>query len=190
MSKKKYILEYFSELKRTIDILSIEKLEKVINLILRAYEEKRQIFIFGNGGSGSTASHFSCDMNKGVSYGLRKRFKVLCLNDNVPIILAYANDISYTDIFVEQLKNFINPKDLVIGISGSGNSKNVLKAIRYANKNGAKTIGLSGFDGGKLVKIAQVAFIAPINDMQKVEDIHLMICHIIMQIANKVIKHE
>jgi len=185
---KEAILNYFNELKKVIDHIPIQKFEEIVEVMLAAYQQEKQIFIMGNGGSASTASHFACDINKGVSFGLKKRFKVICLNDNVPTVLAYANDISYEDIFVEQLKNFLKPGDLVIGISGSGNSGNVLKAIDYANENRAKTIGLTGFDGGRLAKLAQVSLIVPINDMQKVEDIHLILTHLIMRILSEKIK--
>ncbi len=182
---KEFALHYLAELEDAIKSLDIDKLEKVISLISWAYERGHQIFIMGNGGSGSTASHFACDINKGIGFGLERRFKVICLNDNIPTILAYANDNSYEDIFVEQLKNFLNPDDIVIGISGSGNSENVLRAVRYANENGAKAIGLTGFDGGKLAKLAQTTFVVPVNDMQKVEDIHLILTHMIMHILYK-----
>ncbi len=182
---KEFTLRYLNELEDAIRSLAIDKLEKVISLISRAHERGHQIFIMGNGGSGSTASHFACDMNKGISFGLERRLKVICLNDNMPTILAYANDNSYEDIFVEQLKNFLNTDDIVIGISGSGNSENVLKAVRYANENGAKTIGLTGFDGGKLAKLAQTPIVVSVNDMQKIEDIHLILTHMIMQILYK-----
>jgi len=182
---KDFSLDYLNEIKSVLSDLPLEKFEEVVNLILNAYVEERQIFIMGNGGSGSTASHFACDINKGVCFGLNKRFKVICLNDNIPTMLAYANDVSYADIFVEQLKNFLKPNDLVIGISGSGNSENVLRAIRYANENGAYTIGFTGFDGGKLVTLAHASLVVPANDMQKVEDVHLILTHMLMQIAHK-----
>lgn len=182
---KELALKYLAELKDTIDSLPLEEFEEVVNLILRAYEGGHQIFIMGNGGSGSTASHFACDINKGACLGLEKRFGVICLNDNVPTMLAYANDNSYEDIFVEQLKNFLKPDDLVIGISSSGNSKNVLKAIEYANKKGARTLGLTGFDGGKLAGLAKLPLVIKINDMQKVEDIHLILTHMVMQVVYK-----
>jgi len=174
--------KYLSELKEVIDRLPLGKLAEVVDLMLTAYDQNQQIFICGNGGSGSTASHFACDINKGVSLGLEKRFKVICLNDNLPIILAYANDKSHDDIFTEQLKNFLAPKDLVIGISGSGNSRNVIKALQYSNENRANSIALTGFDGGKLAGIAKTSLVVPIDDMQKVEDIHLILSHMIMQI--------
>ena len=182
---KEFALKYLAELKRVVDSISLERYEEIVNIILDAYERECSIFVMGNGGSGSTASHFTCDINKGVSFGLEKRFKVICLNDNIPIMLAYANDNSYEDIFVEQLKNFLKPDDVVIGISGSGNSKNVLKAVEHANKEGARTIGLTGFEGGKLADLAKVSLVTRIDDIQKVEDIHLIIIHMIMQIVYK-----
>jgi len=144
----------------------------------------------GNGGSAATASHFVCDINKGVSLKLQKKFKVLCLNDNIPIMLAYANDISYDSVFIEQLKNFIGNDDLVIGISGSGNSKNILNAIEYANKIGARTFGIIGCDGGKLKDIAQRSLIVRSFDMQKIEDCHMILAHLTMQYFSKKFKKE
>jgi len=182
---KKLALKYLVELKKVLETISLERFEEMVNIMLEAYEGRHTIFIMGNGGSGATASHFACDINKGTCLDLKKKFKVICLNDNMPTMLAYANDISYEDMFVEQLKNFLKSDDLVIGISASGNSKNVLKAIKYANKKGARTIGLTGFDGGELANLAKLSLVIKINDMQKVEDTHLIINHMIMQIVYK-----
>ena len=182
---KGFVLNYLSELKETLETLPLDRFEEMVNLILGAYEDGRLIFVMGNGGSGATASHFACDINKGTCFDLEKRFKVICLNDNVPIMLAYSNDVSYEDVFVEQLKNFMEPDDVVIGISGSGNSENVLRAVEYAGRKCAKTIGLAGFDGGKLVGMVDVPVVVKAGDMQKVEDIHLILTHMIMQIVYK-----
>ncbi len=179
---KAKIENYCSRLKKTLDALDTENIVNAVNVIRRAFIEGRQIFIMGNGGSAATSSHIACDLNKGASADLGRKFKVICLNDNMPTILATANDLSYEDIFVEQLKNFLRPSDVVVGISGSGNSKNVLKAIEYANQNGGITIGLCGYDGGKLKKVSQHSIHIAINDMQISEDIHLIIGHIMMQI--------
>jgi D-sedoheptulose 7-phosphate isomerase len=184
---KKYIFKYLTELKTAVDVITWESVEGIISLILSAYKNKKQIFVFGNGGSGAAASHFTCDLNKGTCFKTKKKFKVICLNDNMPSILAYANDISYSGIFAAQLKNYLNPGDLVIGISVSGNSENVLKAIQYANSKKAKTIALTGFDGGRLVKLSKVAFVAPTKDMQQVEDIHSILLHIIMKAVDALI---
>jgi D-sedoheptulose 7-phosphate isomerase len=135
----------------------------------------------GNGGSASTASHFACDINKGCCLDLPKKFKMICLNDNLPSIMALANDIDYRSVFVEQLKNFFESGDLVIGISGSGNSENVLNAVQYARQNGGTTVGFSGYSGGKLAEMVDTAFVARVDDMQKVEDLHMILVHMIMQ---------
>lgn len=176
------ILIYLNRLQETIKRLDREEINKFINMLLDARDADKQIFIMGNGGSASTASHFCCDFNKGSSYGFNKRFKFICLNDNVPGMMAYANDVSYDDVFVEQLKNFFNPGDYVIGISGSGNSKNVLKAIEYANNNGGVTIGLTGFSGGKLKQMCTHSVNMNVDDMQISEDLHMMMDHLSMKV--------
>lgn len=173
--------DYFSGLKNVLDGLDTASLERVASVLTAARKGNKRIFVMGNGGSGATASHFACDVNKGASGGKKKRFKIFCLNDNVPTIMAYANDCSYSSIFVEQLKNFLEPRDVVIGISSSGNSVNVLKAIEYSNRVGARTIGLAGFSGGRLAKISVDSIIVPSCDVQKIEDAHLVIVHVLMQ---------
>lgn len=176
------ILTYLNRLQETIKRLDKNEINQFINMLLEARDTDKQIFIMGNGGSASTASHFCCDFNKGSSYGFAKRFKFICLNDNVPGMMAYANDVSYDEIFVEQLKNFFNPGDYVIGISGSGNSKNVLKAIEYANANEGITIGLTGFNGGKLKQICAHSVNMNVDDMQISEDLHMMMDHLSMKV--------
>jgi D-sedoheptulose 7-phosphate isomerase len=172
---------YFRKLSGAIDGLDYGQWDEAVELVRRAWEEDRFIYTFGNGGSGSTASHFAMDWGKGISYATKRKMKVVCLNDSAPILLAYANDISHESIFVEQLKNLLRPGDLVIGISGSGNSKNVLNAIEYANQKDAVTIGLCGYDGGQLRKIARQSVWIDIPDMQIVEDLHLSFGHVVMQ---------
>jgi len=176
---------YLGDLKELINTIDINEITEFIKDIENAYKNGKTIFIMGNGGSAATASHFVCDINKGVSLKLQKKFKVLCLNDNIPIMLAYSNDISYDSVFIEQLKNFIMNDDLVIGISGSGNSKNVLNAIEYSNKVGARTFGIIGCDGGKLKDIAQKSLIVRSFDMQKIEDCHMILTHLTMQYFSK-----
>jgi D-sedoheptulose 7-phosphate isomerase len=179
---REYLLNYCTGVSKALASVSAERFEEFVRLLENAYEEGRQVFLMGNGGSGSTASHFACDLNKGVSYGRQKRFRVISLNDNLPILMAYANDVSYEDVFVEQLKNFLRPGDVVVGISGSGNSPNVLKAIAYANSLGAHTVGLCGFNGGKLASVVRTPIIAPVHDMQKAEDVHMILLHVVMQV--------
>jgi D-sedoheptulose 7-phosphate isomerase len=177
-----FLKNYMSGLKQALDSVPAEKFEELIQQLESAHHDGRQIFMMGNGGSGATASHIACDFNKGVSLGLEKRLRVISLNDNVAIMTAYANDVSYEDVFVEQLKNFLRPGDIVIGISGSGNSPNVLKAIEYANTAGAHTIGLTGYSGGKLAKLVRTSLNVPVHDMQKAEDVHMILFHIAMQV--------
>ena len=181
---------YFREINNIFKGVNIKEFEDFIEALIEAYEMESHIFICGNGGSASTASHFACDINKGVSYGKDKRYKMICLNDNIPTILAYGNDVSYDDVFVEQLKNFMTKDDLMIGVSGSGNSENVLKTIEYSNKNGGKTFGICGFGGGRLKNAAQKSIVINSNDMQKVEDLHIIILHCAFQYLYKNFKDD
>ncbi|RJR17849.1 MAG: SIS domain-containing protein [Nitrospiraceae bacterium] len=179
--EENFSINYLDQLKSLLDSFPHGRFTEIREAMLSAYHSEKQVFIMGNGGSGSTASHFACDINKGSCFNLDKKFKVICLNDNIPTMLAYANDLSYSKVFVEQLRNFLQPGDVVIGISGSGNSDNVLQAISFARKMKAKTIGLSGFNGGKLSQAVDIPFIVAINDMQKVEDVHMIVVHMLMQ---------
>lgn len=185
MNYVKNITDYFDRLKGALDAISKEDLSQLINLLTQAKESKKTIFIMGNGGSAATASHFVCDFNKGLSEGKEKKFRFICLNDNIPTMMAIANDRSYDDIFVYPLSVYFNPDDIVIGISGSGNSKNVVKALEYANENGGVTVGLTGFDGGKVKKICTHNVHIPINDMQITEDLHMVLDHCMMSILSK-----
>lgn len=181
MDSLRKVNSYLDRLKSAIDRLDRKEISIFVRLLEDTREQEHSIFIFGNGGSGSTASHFACDINKGCSMSGQKRFRVICLTDNIPTMLAYANDLSYEDIFAEQLKNFLRSGDLVIGISGSGNSKNVIKAIEYANLNDNTTVGITGYDGGKLRKIAKHSVNANVDDMQISEDIHMILAHLAMK---------
>ena len=182
---------FLNRLTEVIKYLNLDEINTFMNILLNARDTGKTIFIMGNGGSAATASHFCCDFNKGLSYNQSSKFKFICLNDNIPTMMAYANDVSYDNIFVEQLKNFLTPGDLVIGVSGSGNSKNILKAIDYANKNDAETIGLIGFNGGKLKQKVKHSVHVNIDDMQITEIIHMSLCHMIYSIlmTNKNIQH-
>ncbi|TWI77264.1 D-sedoheptulose 7-phosphate isomerase [Desulfobotulus alkaliphilus] len=153
--------------------------------MLQAYEDRKTIYILGNGGSAATAAHGVCDINKGVCLDLEKKFKMISLADNISMITAIANDLDYSRIFVEQLKNFLEPGDLVLAISGSGNSANVIHAADYARQKGAFVIGISGFDGGKLAEKSDIHIHIPIHDMQKVEDGQMMVIHMLMQALRK-----
>jgi len=184
------ITKYFQQVVKTIEAIDKESMEHFTTLLLDAREKGRTIFVFGNGGSGATASHFCGDFLKGASYGFDKRFKIMCLNDNIPALLAIANDISYEDIFVEQLKNFVKKDDLVIGISGSGNSRNIIKAFEHASFIGAKTVAFCGFNGGQAKEIADLALWADINDMEMSEDIHMIFTHCIKRVVMQILEQE
>ena len=181
---KSNIINYINTLTDSLNSISITEIEKVAKVLLDGFKNEKRIFICGNGGSASTASHFACDLNKGVRYNQNKRFKIISLCDNIPTITAYSNDLSYDNIFLEQLKNFYQKGDIIIGISGSGNSKNVLKALEFVNSNKGISIGFTGFNGGILKKIAHYSINSKTNDMQISEDIHLVLTHIFMKLFN------
>lgn len=176
-----FLKNYLSELSNIFKEINVKEFEDFIGELMEAYNRRSHIFICGNGGSASTTSHFACDINKGVSFRKNKKFKVICLNDNIPIMLAYANDVSHNDVFVEQLKNFMNKDDMVIGVSCSGNSENVLRAVSYGNNYGGRTFGVCGFGGGRLKNLAQKSIVINSNDMQKAEDLHMILFHCAMQ---------
>ncbi len=178
MSKYSEIDKYINSLQSTLTTLKCNQkpeLLEIISVIQKAKECNKTIFVFGNGGSSATASHFACDLIKYLGV------KVMCLSDNVPSILAISNDKSYDDIFVDQLKVFMDAGDVVIGFSGSGMSRNVLKAMEYAKDIGV-TIGITGFDGGLLKLNTDICLIVPNDNMQQIEDVHLMITHLVMTV--------
>lgn len=171
--------KYMALVKETLDGLDHNAIQQASDAFLDTYHKGGNIYIFGNGGSGATASHVAGDFLKGASYGLDKRFRMICLNDNVASMMAIANDIGYEDIFIEPLKNYIQPNDLVIGISGSGNSENVVRAMQHAKDNGVKTLALCGFKGGKIRDLADISVHAKVMDMEVCEDVHMVIFNII-----------
>jgi D-sedoheptulose 7-phosphate isomerase len=174
-----YPAEYKRELLAAIEAIELEKVAQAIDWFREARAAGRSIFVCGNGGSASTASHFVCDMVKGASFGRPSRFRIQALTDSLPTITAYANDVSYEAVFAEQLKNFARPGDLVMAISGSGNSPNVIRAIEYANSIGCRTLALTGRDGGRLGALAQLNLQVSVPHMGRIEDAHLIICHMI-----------
>lgn len=176
---------YLDTLTRVINNLDKNEINRTMQAILKKYNEQATIYIFGNGGSAATASHFVCDFNKGACMGTKNKFRFICLNDNTPIITAIANDISYDDIFSYQLQGVLSKNDMVIAISGSGNSKNIIKAVKYAKEIGCEVVGITGYDGGLLKKHADYSLHVDINDMQKVEDVHMAFDHMMMQIFSK-----
>lgn len=182
---KNYVGEINAYLERessVLQALDAEAINQALNLLLETFENGNTVFVFGNGGSSSTASHFQNDFNKGVSEYTEKKFNFLCLNDNVATVMAVANDIGFEEVFRFQLTGHMRPGDVVMAISGSGNSKNVLNAVEYAKEQGCKVIGLTGFDGGKLKGLSDVSLHAPVNSMQITEDIHMVFDHLMMSV--------
>ncbi|HYA58611.1 MAG TPA: SIS domain-containing protein [Thermoplasmata archaeon] len=157
--------------------------QRIVPIFLKARKEDRTIFFFGNGGSASTASHFVTDIAKVAGgtkpHGKGQRFRCVSLNDNVPSVTAWANDVSYAEIFAGPLRALAETGDVAVAISGSGNSPNVLAAVRAAREMGLTTIGLTGIGGGKLKDMVDVALIVPSNSMQHTEDVHLVTCHLL-----------
>jgi D-sedoheptulose 7-phosphate isomerase len=170
---------YKADVLEAIETVNLDDVGTAIDALRQARDEDRRIFVCGNGGSASTASHFVCDMVKGASYKRSKRFRIMALTDSLPTITAYSNDVSYECVFVEQLKNFAEPGDVLMAISGSGNSPNVLRAVEYANSIGCLTIALSGRDGGKLGPLARLNIQASNPHMGRIEDVHMIVAHMI-----------
>ena len=174
-------ISYLNRLIEQIKSVNVNEVDFAIDLIIKTWQSGNQIITLGNGGSSMTALHMITDWNKMIFIKTGKPFRGRSLVDNIGLIMAYSNDISFNDVFVEQLKNILQHGDLVIAISGSGNSENVVRAVEYANQQGVSTIGLSGFNGGKLKSIAQCSVWVNVNDMQIVEDLHAIFGHIVMQ---------
>jgi len=172
-------LEYRKLLQQTLNDIDLDSVGLMTEMFLQARKDGSRIYTMGNGGSAANASHAAGDFLKGASFGLEKRFDIICLNDNIPSLMAIANDVGWDDIFIEPLKNFLKPDDIVIGISGSGNSRNVLKAINFSKEIGAKTIGMTGFDGGELKKVCDLAIHSPAMDMEIAEDIHMAVFNMV-----------
>src|SRR5271156_458723 len=170
---------YFMHYGRVLAGLPHTKVEQIADKLALAYEEGRRVFLFGNGGSASLASHFACDLGKGTAMpgNSHKRFKVLSLTDNMPLLTAWANDTAYEHVFAEQLRNFVQPGDLAFAISGSGNSPNVLLGLQTAREAGAFNIGLAGFQGGKMKALCDLCLVIPSDNMQIIEDLHMGVAH-------------
>ena len=171
--------QYKAELFKAIETVDLERVGRAIEMLSRARDEGRQIFVCGNGGSASNASHFVCDMVKGASFNRPSRFRIMALTDSLPTITAYSNDVSYESIFVEQMKNFAEPGDVLVAISSSGNSPNVLRAVEYANSIGCRTIAFSGRNGGQLGPMAELNIQVSHPHMGRIEDAHMMAMHMI-----------
>jgi D-sedoheptulose 7-phosphate isomerase len=169
---------YFETLSRVILKLPYLGIHQIISSLMQAFENDRTVFVFGNGGSAATASHFASDLSKGATEHTQgKRLKVRALTDNVSLLTAWANDVSYDHVFCEQLKNFVQPGDVAFAISASGNSPNVLEALKTARVAGATTVGIAGYQGGRMKALCDACVVVPSDNMQMIEDLHHAIAH-------------
>jgi D-sedoheptulose 7-phosphate isomerase len=171
---------YFELLARTMEGVIPQAVDRIAVELLEAYWSDRTVFVFGNGGSATTASHLACDLSKGATKwlpGTAKRFRAVALTDNFALMTAWANDSNYENVFAEPLRNLVRAGDVVIAISGSGNSPNVLKALEAAKSANATIIGLTGFAGGKMKALCRSCVVIPSDNMEVIEDLHLAVCH-------------
>lgn len=179
MTPLDFAAAYQRQLAETLSRIPLDRVAEAAAWLREARDAGRQIFVCGNGGSAATASHFVCDVLKGCSYGREKRFRILALHDNLPTLSAYSNDVSYEQALLEPLKNYAQPGDVLIALSGSGNSPNVLRAVEWANAAGLRTIGLTGRDGGRLGALVQLQIHVPDMHMGRIEDGHMIVCHML-----------
>lgn len=185
MDYRKEIEEYIHLEIEVLGKIDVEAVNDALNLLYETLQKEGNIYIFGNGGSSATASHFQNDFNKGISEHTEKKFRFQCLNDNIATVMAIANDISFDEVFRFQLNGRLKPEDIVIAISGSGNSRNVLHAVEYAKEQGCNVIGLTGYDGGKLKGLSDISLHVPVNSMQITEDLHMVLDHLMMSVFYK-----
>jgi D-sedoheptulose 7-phosphate isomerase len=182
MDYKKQMKDYYKIVIDTINNLNYEEINTAMNAIDEVYERGGSIYICGNGGSAATASHYTNDFNKGISEYVDKKYRFVCLNDNFATVMAIANDISYDEVFSFQLNGRITKNDMLIAISGSGNSKNIIRAVEEAQKNGTKVLGMSGYRGGKLREMADYHMHVDIENMMVVEDVHMTFDHMMFSV--------
>jgi D-sedoheptulose 7-phosphate isomerase len=178
-SLRPYVEDYFDRLKTVMDSMPIERIEAMGEILFQAYRHGKQVFVIGNGGSAATASHMACDLGKNTIAPNRRRFRVMSLNDNMPLLSALANDLGYERVFAEQLVNLVRPGDVLIVLSGSGNSPNIVEAMRYARSRAATIIALLGFDGGKAASLADDHVLVPADDYGLIEDAHMILSHVL-----------
>lgn len=176
---------YFQGFTEVLARIPFNVIDEVAQLLAEAYRDDRSLFVFGNGGSAALASHSACDLGKGTAANGNRRFRVLSLTDNVPLMTAWANDQQYDDIFAEQLRTFVRPDDVAFAISGSGNSANVLNGLQVARESGARTVGLTGFHGGKMKMLCDLCIVIPSDNMQLIEDFHIAVSHSIFMLLRK-----
>lgn len=182
MDYRSDIKAYIALEQKILDQLDVDAINKCLNLLDETRLKKRRIYICGNGGSAATASHYQNDFNKGVSEYIDVPFRFHCLNDNVATLMAIANDIGYEEVFRFQLRGNLEQDDVLMAISGSGNSKNILNAAEYAKQQGNKVIGITGYGGGKLKELCDISLHVPVMSMQVTEDVHMIFDHMMMSV--------
>lgn len=190
MDSSAWIDNYLQGVAQLVAMLPVEQIEAAADVLLDVWRRQAGVYVCGNGGSAAIASHFAGDLNKGANVAGRRRFRAIALVDNVPALMAWSNDDGYEAGLVEQLRNFVQPDDLVIGVSGSGNSVNVLAAMRLARQAGARTLALCGFDGGQLRQLSEVAVHIPSHNMEQVEDAFSVVCHALLHTLRRRIRQE
>ncbi|HEX7288697.1 MAG TPA: SIS domain-containing protein [Candidatus Angelobacter sp.] len=168
---------YFRRLALILPQLPFGAIDAMASVLLQAYDEGRTVFLFGNGGSAASASHAVCDLNKGAASQENHRLKVISLTDNVPLITAWANDAGYENIFSEQLRNYLRPRDVAMAISCSGDSPNVLLGLKTARAMGGTTLGMTGYQGGRIKPFCDICVVVPSDDMRMIEDMHHAVLH-------------
>lgn len=178
---KDHIRSYLGRLEAALATIAPQDVATMSERLYRAYQDGKQVFVFGNGGSASTASHMAADLAKNTIGPNMRRFRIMSLNDNIPLLTALSNDLGYQRVFAEQLMNLIHPGDVLVAISGSGNSLNVMQAIRYARSQSAQVVGLLGFSGGEAAPLCDTAIVVDSSDYGVVEDAHLILNHILVE---------
>jgi phosphoheptose isomerase len=178
-----YIGDYFAGVKRLLDEVPAAQVERLADLLEEAWKEGRRVLLMGNGGSSATVSHIVNDLQKCLDMECGKPLKTICLSDCTPLMMAWANDTEYANVFAPQVAAWAEPGDLVIGVSGSGNSPNILRAIEKGNELGAMTFGLAGYSGGKLAQSAKECIVVPSDNMQQIEDLHMILLHVVFSVV-------
>jgi D-sedoheptulose 7-phosphate isomerase len=175
-----YAQSYVARLHSVLDALPLDRVDALGEILFRAYQHDKQVFVVGNGGSAATASHMACDLGKNTIQANVARFRIMSLTDNTPLLSALANDLGYDAVFAEQLMNLIRRGDVLVAITGSGSSANVVEAMRYSRSRGATVIALVGFEGGDAAELADEYILVPSDDYGLVEDVHMILNHVLV----------
>jgi D-sedoheptulose 7-phosphate isomerase len=179
MNTQSYITAYLDDVRELLNRVDAEQVEQIVETLLEAWRGGKRVLLMGNGGSSSSVSHIVNDLQKCIHLEAGRPLRTLCLSDCTPLMMAWANDTAWDNIFAPQVECWAEPGDVVIGVSGSGNSANVINGILAANKAGATTIGLAGYQGGKLKETAQRCLVVPSDNMQRIEDVHMILLHVV-----------